>query len=152
MQKFNEKTSQLQLIQEKSNQLHKKKKFLQRQINILLSDIDEVSKQRAYSVPRKRENLDLSMHKSQNEHYLTDRSFTNPNNKTKHEKSVSHDMTIKKHELNLGDCSMRNQTKSNNCNNYKECPRHQKAYRFNLEEASSKQIELFDTVIFIILH
>lgn len=149
LQKFNEKTSQLQLIQDKSTQLHRKKKFLQRQINIFLSDIDEVSKQRAVSAPKKRENLDLSsMNKTQNDYLLTDRSIINQTNKNrqKNEKSILHDMTIKKHDLNLGDCSIKNQSKYNNCNNNKECPRHQKAYKFNLEEASTKEIELFDNV------
>ena len=72
----------------------------------------------------------------------------NKTKKSRHEKCASNDFTLKKASNGMIDEEDLNKSKVIRCKNNKECTRHQKSYRFNLEDASAKEIELFENVRF----
>lgn len=163
--KLNEKTKQYELITEKLTSLFKKKKALERQINLMLSNPSELpinTNERTKSQPKMRKQPNISIEKGQISGLYTERNEyieedyvqrlrnqlnVNKTKKSNHEKSISHDFTTKKTERTelsfIEDGKEHNKSK---CKNQRECSRHQKSYRFNLEDASAKDIELLDTV------
>ncbi len=172
-QKYKEKTRNFELIKEKTSNLLTKKSLLEKHIKSLFSEEkDDNFDQRSKSVPKTRE-----IEKKGRNICLTDRIIENTDeiglmklnntmmnmNKTKksrHEKCASNDFTLKKSSngmieekssYGMNEEEELNKSKVIRCKNNKECTRHQKSYRFNLENASAKEIELFENVGFFVV-
>lgn len=164
-QKLNEKTKNYEIISDKLTFLLRKKKNLEREINLMLSnptDLPSSITERTKSQPKMRNQPNISLEKNQNFGLYTERNefFEEENiqklknqlkaektKKSKRSKNISQDFTTKKNER-TPDEKKRNATdiSRSHCKNQKDCTRHQKSYRFDLEDATAKEIEILDNV------
>jgi hypothetical protein len=132
IEKYHEKASNHSLLKKKLQDLNKNRKFLEKELNFLIK-IEASNEIRSKSVPRNTI--------SHSPGFRTER-FSMENNEiieSNHEKMQNSPIEEGKFEAKVEFTNIEKKCP-------KDCSKHQKKFKFNIENASFNEIELFDNV------